>query len=244
MNDMMLTYLYKAGFFSLIYDMFEPDRIKFPGPRPAVVFFFGGGFVGGSREQFYPQARALADLGYVVLCPEYRVRSRHNASPLDCITDGIRFYRHILDNAEKLKIDVDRVALSGDSAGAAVAVFASFNLKHKPQCFVLFNPAIVRPSENCEKELKNTMENLGRLYPLPAVRPDMPPMLILHGEADDLFPVDSIAAYGERSRALGNFCRIITYPDQKHGFFNPGASKIHYELTLKEMIVFLYEMMR
>lgn len=39
-------------------DVFEPAGFKAADRRPAVVFFFGGGWTGGSTRQFHQQARA------------------------------------------------------------------------------------------------------------------------------------------------------------------------------------------
>ena len=68
--------------------------------KPAMVFFFGGGWVGGSPKQFYPQCEYLADRGMVAMAAEYRVKSRHNTTPFECVMDGksalrwIRKMRH------------------------------------------------------------------------------------------------------------------------------------------------------
>src|SRR5688572_17645685 len=49
--------------------------------RPAVVFFFGGGWTGGKVEQFEPQAAYLASRGMVAARADYRVKSRHDVTP-------------------------------------------------------------------------------------------------------------------------------------------------------------------
>ena len=56
--------------------------------KPAMVFFFGGGWVGGTPKQFYPQCEYLADRGMVAISAEYRVRSRHQTTPFECVKDG------------------------------------------------------------------------------------------------------------------------------------------------------------
>ena len=42
-------------------------------PRPAIVFVHGGGWQGGNRGAFAPQAAYLAGKGYVGACIEYRL---------------------------------------------------------------------------------------------------------------------------------------------------------------------------
>ena len=76
--------------------IFNPADLKPADQRPAIVFFFGGGWAFGTPAQFYPQARHLAARGMGAICAEYRIKSQHETSPIECITDGksaIRFVR-------------------------------------------------------------------------------------------------------------------------------------------------------
>ena len=57
--------------------VFEPADHKTTDPSTAVVFFFGGGWNGGTPKQFYEQSRFLADKGVVCFSADYRVKSRH-----------------------------------------------------------------------------------------------------------------------------------------------------------------------
>jgi len=49
--------------------------------RPAIVFFFGGGWRTGKVEQFVPQAEYLASRGMVTARADYRVKTRHGTTP-------------------------------------------------------------------------------------------------------------------------------------------------------------------
>ena len=62
--------------------------------RPAIVFFFGGGWTGGSPGQFEQQCKYLASRGMVAITADYRVASRHNVKAMCCVADAksaIRF---------------------------------------------------------------------------------------------------------------------------------------------------------
>ncbi len=56
---------------------FEPEGLKASDHRPAIVFFFGGGWTGGDAKQFYQQARALSDLGMVAFSADYPYETPH-----------------------------------------------------------------------------------------------------------------------------------------------------------------------
>ena len=56
---------------------FEPRGHGPTDQRPAIVFFFGGGWRMGSPAQFEAQARYLARRGMMALLADYRVSERH-----------------------------------------------------------------------------------------------------------------------------------------------------------------------
>jgi acetyl esterase/lipase len=56
--------------------------------RPAVIFFFGGGWTSGTVTQFVPQAKHLADRDMVAVVADYRVFGRHQTSPFEAVADA------------------------------------------------------------------------------------------------------------------------------------------------------------
>ena len=52
-------------------------------PTPGVVFFFGGGWNGGTVEHFAEQARYLTTRGITCFRADYRVKSRQGTTPRD-----------------------------------------------------------------------------------------------------------------------------------------------------------------
>ena len=63
--------VYKTvGDVSLALHLFEPEGHKATDKRPAIVFFFGGGWNGGTPSQFYPHCAYLASRGMVAVAAE------------------------------------------------------------------------------------------------------------------------------------------------------------------------------
>ena len=54
-----------------ILDLYAPKR--FTGPLPLLVFVHGGGWDSGDRREYCFAGRALAALGFLVACADYRV---------------------------------------------------------------------------------------------------------------------------------------------------------------------------
>ena len=87
--------------------------------HPGVVFLHGGGWTGGSPAQFYRQATYLATKGYVGACVEYRLSGEAKfPAAVEDVKCAVRWMRA---NAEKYRIDPNRIASVGGSAGAHLA---------------------------------------------------------------------------------------------------------------------------
>jgi len=97
-------------------DLFRPEK---PGIYPALVLVFGGGWRSGSKEAQVPLAQQIAAKGYVTAAIEYRLspEALYPAAVYD-IKAAIRYLRV---NADKFKIDPDRIAISGSSVGGQLA---------------------------------------------------------------------------------------------------------------------------
>ncbi|NQT17933.1 MAG: carboxylesterase family protein, partial [Planctomycetes bacterium] len=71
--------------------MFAPDGHQPTDKRAAVVFFFGGGWRGGSPTQFLHQSEYLASRGMVAMTADYRVSSRHGTKAVPILEESPRF---------------------------------------------------------------------------------------------------------------------------------------------------------
>ncbi|HEY3797845.1 MAG TPA: alpha/beta hydrolase [Caulobacteraceae bacterium] len=90
--------------------------------RAAILYFHGGGWRGGSREAMRPDARAMAERGYVGLPAQYRLLGE--APYPACLHDVKAAIRWTRANAGRLGIDEDKIILWGSSAGAHLALLA------------------------------------------------------------------------------------------------------------------------
>ncbi len=226
----------------------SPAHISGAAPKPAIVFFFGGGWAGGTPTQFYPQCEYLADRGMVAMAAEYRVKSRHNTTPFECVMDGKSALRWIRKNAAKLGVDPERIGAGGGSAGghvaAAVATVPGLNapgddlsVSCLPDALVLFNPVYDNgPGGFGYPKLKDRYREISPMHNL---REGMPPTIVFLGDQDKLIPVPTAEKFRDEMRKLGNRSELVVYPGQSHGFFNQGKPGGGYLKTLQEMDKFL-----
>lgn len=233
----------KAGDVELKIWIFEPEggRAK---PRPAIVFFFGGGWSSGSPGQFEPQGRHFARRGMVAAVADYRVASRHGVKPADCVADAKACIRWLRANAARLGVDPARIAAGGGSAGghlaAATALLPGFEapgedtaVSSKPDALVLFNPALVlAPMPGVDLERFGDRLGADRLgcdpeaiSPAHHVVKGAPPTLILHGRADTTVPFATVQKFADLMTGAGNRCDLTGYDGEPHGFFNARKAR-------------------
>jgi len=229
--------------------IFTPAGHRPDNKRPAAVFFFGGGWKGGSPRQFVPHCRYLATRGMVAIVADYRVESRHGTSPFECVKDGKSAVRWIRSHAGRLGIDPRRIAAGGGSAGGHVAA-ATGNVpgleeegeatatSSKPDALLLFNPVY----DNGPKGYG--YDRVGKRYreisPLHNISKRAPPTIVFLGTEDKLIPVATAKAYEQKMKAAGSRCETHLYEGQPHGFFNKGRSgDKYYRATVQAMDEFL-----
>jgi len=212
--------------------------------RPAIVFFFGGAWTGGTIRQFADQAAYLASRGMVAARADYRVKSRQGVTPDACVEDAKSAVRWLRQKAADLGIDRNRIVASGGSAGGHIAACAAVtpgldakdedaSVSSKPNALVLFNPVL-------------DLRNLGRhraglgdetvqaISPNLHVAKDTPPAVLFYGTKDKF--LDHGRAMLAKAKATGNRVELWTAADQPHAFFNRPPWK---QLTLIEADRFL-----
>ena len=224
----------------------KPADWKAADKRPAIVFFFGGGWVGGTPEQFRRQSAYLATRGMVGIRVEYRtIPKGDKGPPLVCCADAKSAIRHVRSHAAELGIDPRRIAGAGGSAGGHLAAFTALvdglddpqddmKVSCKPDALVLFNPVF----DNGPGQWGN--QRVGTRYmefsPAHHVTKDAPPSIVFLGDKDNLIPVEVVKGFEKRMKEAGARCDTHIYPEAVHGFFN---SPEHCIATLAETDKFL-----
>ncbi len=240
--------VYKTvGDVELSLHVFEPEK-KSDQPRAAIVFFFGGGWVGGNPNQFYWHCRHLAERGVVAMSAEYRVRSRHETTPFDCVRDGKSAVRWIRAHAGELGVDPNRIAAGGGSAGGHVAAATATvpgldddpdsSVSCRPNALVLFNPVYDNGPNGYGYD--RVADRYREISPLHNIKPGMVPAIVFLGTQDKLIPVATGEAFRDAMRRVGSRSELVLFEGMAHGFFNQGRHEnVPYEQTLVRMDRFL-----
>ena len=206
-----------------------PPNWKPTDKRPAVVFFFGGGWNGGSVRQFSKQAEYFAQRGMVAARADYRVRSRHKVAPDSCVEDAKSAVRYLRANAVKLGIDTDRIVAAGGSAGGHIAACTAATkgleapgedteVSSRPNALILFNPVLDLTVPPMASRLGGREQLARQISPVANLTADTPPALLMYGTRDK-FCVQG-KAYVEAAGKAGCRAEMFVAEGQSHGFFN------------------------
>jgi acetyl esterase/lipase len=220
--------------------------------RPAIVFFFGGGWTHGSPVQFKPQAEYFAKRGVVCARADYRLRTKDNITPDKCVEDAISAMRWLRSHAAELGIDPKRIVAAGGSAGGHLAACTFFcdegsapdddkTVSPKPNAMVLYNPVLDLVAVRAEREIKNGNffagvddKKLKQISPALYLRKDAPPTLVLDGTKDWLNP--QTRAFVDKAKSMGAPVEAWYAEGQPHGFFNKSPWR---EKTTAQVDAFL-----
>jgi acetyl esterase/lipase len=221
--------------------IYTPDT---PAPRPAMVYFHGGGWVVCDLDTHDVVCSAIARRsGAVVISVDYRLAPEHKfpAAVVDCYAATV----WVASNAERLGIDPDRIAVGGDSAGGNLGAVVSLKSRDENgppialQAMVYpvtdlssFDTPSYREFATGYQLTKTEMEWFRDNYlscpedghhphASPLLAPDLrglPPALIITAECDPLR--DEGEAYAKRLEEAGVPVTCTRYEGMIHPFFS------------------------
>ncbi|PZV20365.1 MAG: esterase [Leptolyngbya sp.] len=218
---------------ALALDLYQPPSAQ--GPHPAIVTIYGGAWQRGSPAATARFSSYMAAQGYTVVAIDYRHAPEHRfPTQIEDVQAALAWIR---DRAATYSIDPGRMALVGWSAGAHLAMLAAYEPGALPIRAVVsyygpvnlaagyYDPPVPDPIDTTavlESFLGGNPEQLPELYqrasPVFAVRPGLPPTLLIYGQRDHIVQLSYGQQMYERLTRSGNPAALIAIPWAEHAF--------------------------
>ena len=228
-NHLITTYKNVDGY-KLDLHIFLPDTSYQKTKRPAIVYFSGGSWTKGTPEWDFSNCANYAKKGWVGVSVEYRLADRHETTPLEAVKDARSAIRWIRMHADTYDIDTNRIVASGNSAGGHLVLTTALadevneitdNLRFSASPNLLLVNAGVYDIYNdgstdwIGRALKD--DNLvKKISPQQLLRPNLPPMLIIHGTKDQSVDYTQAKTFTDKMKQLGNSFEFETLDGAPH----------------------------
>lgn len=224
--------------------------------RPAIVWFFGGGWQRGSPKQFHEHCLHFASMGMVAIAPEYRIQTKHQSTPFESSADAQSALRWVRSHAVDLGVDPERIAAGGGSAGGHLAAVTAtitddgagkaeaeaHPVSAVPNALLLLNPALDLAYPGIRRMWSEEVAaRIELISPYRHLSKDLPPTIIFHGTADGTVPYSLAEEFTKQAKELGvKRIELVSYEGREHGFFNAEKGDgSDFRDTLARMDVFL-----
>lgn len=264
--DKSVKYATKDGT-DLYMDISTPSKAESKKLTP-IVLIHGGGFVAGTRNQSPSWTQFYLDRGYVVFDVDYRLAKEDYTTWDKAAPDVASAIVWIGQHADTYHVDMDKLLISGGSAGGSLALQVGYGLNdgtlkpyisgevYKPKAVVAVYPA--QNLTNIWYEGTNFFgmdgeEFLGAyIGGSPAEKPEAyaavdvgkhitkttPPTLLLVGKNDHLLPYNGQVAFEKLLTKNNVPNEFVAIPFNDH-FFDLSAGSIASQISYQVTADFL-----
>lgn len=216
-------------------DLYFPMNVPAGQKAPALIVIHGGGFNDGDKRKYRELnfCTNAAKRGYLAMSINYKLRKyQGQVTWPQNIHDAKEAVRWLRLNAERLKIDPERIGAMGGSAGGNVAAMLALtqpedgfdgegfrtNIPARIVCGIDFYGAVDLMTYHDMKMFAKTREEAPELYrkgsPTSYVRENAPPLLMIHGTGDETVKVEQSQLLRGKLEAAGNPCPEYTISNQ------------------------------
>jgi len=232
------------------------SRINPSGPEPTLIWMHGGSPAVGTKDNALFSLQPYLELGWNVINVEHRLNGVTMAPAT--LQNSLCAVRWSMHNAGRYNIDINKLVISGASSGSWFAVAAGLGVRpdgwseacpgdEEPKVAAVVNwygnwdladilqgPNSKDYAPDWVRGLPNPLEVARVLSPLP-LRPGIPPVISIHGDADPTVPYTQSVRLHEALQRAGVPQKLVTIPAGKHGGFSHDEN----ERAYKEVEAFL-----
>lgn len=203
-------------------DIYTPQQEKL---APVVVAFFGSRWSEGDKAEFKFAAQGLAAQGFVVVVPNYRKYPQARFPAF--VEDGAHAVKWVRENIARYGGRPEQIFVLGHSAGAHIAAMLALNEDFMKEAggsrdwikgmIGLAGPYDFLPLTDPDlREIFAPPEDFEKSQPVFYVDGQNPPLLLMHGEDDELIRVKNTRNLASAVAKAGGPVETIIYPKMSH----------------------------
>ncbi|WGL15393.1 alpha/beta hydrolase [Microbulbifer bruguierae] len=203
-------------------DIYLPEKTNTS--APVLVFFYGGRWTFGKKEQYAFVGKTFADAGYTVVLPDYAKYPEVRFPTF--IEDAAKAVAWIHDHIHEYGGDGARLYVSGHSSGAHMGALISVNPSYlnnegKPMAIIaafagLAGPYDFVPEAADLKDIFGPPDNYPNMQVPTFVNGKQPPMLLLHGADDEQVIQRNLNRLRAKIEATGGIVETRLYEEVDH----------------------------
>lgn len=218
-------------------DVYFPDT---GGPWPAMVYVHGGAWMHGDKSEASMFARNMTAQGYLVVSVNYRL---YPAAQFPSMIQDVKCaVRSLRANAAQYNLDPNRIGAIGVSAGGHLVgllgttepqagwdVGEYLDQSSRVQAVIAMAGVmdLSRDFPNADIEAMKRVGfgeyNVAEASPITHVTPDDPPFLLIHGDRDELVPVEQSQLMYDRLVQANVPAQLVVVQNATHSFIAPGG---------------------
>lgn len=224
-------------------------------PTPTLVNIHGGGWIFGSKEGAVYQFLPFLERGWRVVNVEYRMAG--NSLAPAAVEDTRCALRWVFRNAKQWNFDTSKIVLTGQSAGGHLSLITGMLPKGTSldnQCYgdeilkpaaiinwygitdvndIIQGPNLKNYAVMWMGSMPNAAEVARSVSPMSYIRADLPPVLSIHGDKDDVVPYAHAVRLHEALEKAKVKNRLVTIKGGGHGMFKQDEFETAYDAIWK-----------
>ncbi len=219
-------------------DVYIPTTML-EGPRPIVVFFYGGAWQRGEKEDYRFVGESFASKGYVTVVANYRLYPE--VSFPGFVQDAALAVKYVRAHAYEFGGDRENLYVTGHSAGAYNALMLAVDPRYLAavggdETWIRgaiglsgpYNFLPLKEPKDLAEERKERLKNIDTIFntaaleetqPLLCVKDDstnIPPVFLAHGAEDDLVVPENTVLLAKRLKERGVDVESHIYAGMNH----------------------------
>jgi len=218
----------------LYVDVFYASEARSKTNNPAIAYFHGGGWVFGSPSEFHGACRRYAAKGFVTFSFQYRLSIKGDGSYphpditlVESVKDARSAVRWLRENAQDLRIDPEKIVVSGQSAGGqltwSTALCDGINeatdnmeISPVPNLMLLYSSAYNTVEAWIDNIMGDRRQEIWSVSPYHNLKSGLPPALAFHGREDCMVLFYSVEFFKWKTEQLGNPFTLIIIEGSDH----------------------------